>query len=118
MTVNTKKVTQRRDVSYNSYEDVLADAEHLASGNVRTVGNWTLGQIFKHLAQSMDSSIDGTEMKFPWLMKKIIRVVINKEKILKEKLSPGFKIPKKGEAQFQPDPGVSSNCNYRCRWNR
>ena len=108
MTVNTKKVTQRRDVHYDSYDELLADAEHLASGDVHTVGNWTLGQILTHLAQSLDSSIDGTNMKFPWLMKKIILLFINKDKMLREPLSPGFKIPKKGEAQFIPDPSIST----------
>ena len=108
MTVDTKKVAQRRDVHYDSYDDVLADAERLASGDILTVGNWTLGQIFEHLAQTMNSSIDGTDMKFPWLMKKIILLFINKEKMLNKTLSPGFKIPKKGEAQFSPDPNVST----------
>ena len=79
MTVDTKKVAQRRDVHYDSYDDVLADAERLASGDILTVGNWTLGQIFEHLAQTMNSSIDGTDMKFPWLMKKIILLFINKK---------------------------------------
>ena len=108
MTVDTKKVAQRREVHYDSYDDLLADAERLVSGDVQTVGNWTLGQIFKHLAQSLHSSIDGTNMKFPWLMKKIFLLFMNKEKILNEPLSPGFKIPKKGEAQFSPDASVST----------
>ena len=108
MTVDTKKVTQRRKVHYDSYDDLLADAERLASGDARTVGNWTLGQIFKHLAQTLDSSIDGTDMKFPWLMKKIFLLFMNKEKMLNQTISPGFKIPKKGEAQFIPDPSVST----------
>ena len=108
MTVDTKKVAQRREVHYDSYDDLLADAERLVSGDVQTVGNWTLGQIFKHLAQSLNSSIDGTNMKFPWLMKKIFLLFMNKEKMLNEALSPGFKIPKKGDAQFSPDPSVST----------
>ena len=109
MTVDTKKVAQRREVHYDSYDDLLADAERLAGGDVQTVGNWTLGQIFQHLANSMNSSIDGTNMKFPWLMKKIFLLVMNKEKMLNDKLSPGFKIPKKGEAQFTPAPNVSTD---------
>ena len=108
MTVNTKKVADRREVHYNSLDDMLADAERLASGNVRTLGNWSLGQIFKHLAAALHSSIDGTDMKFPWLMKKIFNLIMNKEKMLREPLSPGFKIPKQGEAQFFPDPGAST----------
>ena len=108
MTVNTKKVIDRREVHYESLQDLLADAERLAGSDVRTVGNWTLGQIFIHLAQSMDSSIDGTEMKFPWIMKKVFGLIMNKEKMLNNPLPPGFKIPKKGQAQFSPDPSTST----------
>ena len=109
MTVDTKKVTQRRQVHYDSFDDLLADAERLASGDVQTVGNWTLGQIFQHLAQSMHSSIDGMNMKFPWLMKKIFLLFTNKDKMLKQTMNPGFKIPKKGEEQFNPASGVSTD---------
>ena len=108
MTVDTKKVTARREVHYDSYGELLADAERLASADVQTVGNRTLGQIFKHLAQALDSSIDGTDMKFHWLMKRVFLLFMSKEKVLNEPISPGFKIPKKGEAQFSPDPGIST----------
>ena len=107
MTVDTKKVTNRRSVRYDSYDALLSDAERLVNGEVLTVGNWTLGQILQHLARSMNSSIDGTDMKFPWLMKKLFSLIMNKEKMMNEPISPGFKIPKKGESQFSPDPSVS-----------
>ena len=74
----------------------------------KTIGNWTLGQIFKHVAQTIHSSIDGTDMKLPWIMKKVIPLFIKKEKILDRALPPGYKIPKKGQAQFVPDAGVST----------
>ena len=108
MTVDTRKVTQRRELHYDSYDDLLADAERLATGDVRTVGNWTLGQIFQHLAKAMDSAIDGTDMKFPWLMKKVFLLFMNKEKMLSETIRAGFKIPEKGQAQFSPEPSVST----------
>jgi len=108
MSVATKKVTERREVHYDSFDELLADAERLANGNVKTVGNWTLGQIFKHLAQTMHSSIDGTDMKLPWLMKQFFRLFMNKEKMLSKPVPPGYKIPKQGEAQFSPDRGIST----------
>ena len=108
MTVNTKKVAGRRDVRYESFDDLLADAERLAGGSAQTVGNWTVGQILRHLALSIDSSVDGTDMKIPWLMKKAFMLVMNKEKLMKNPLSPGFKIPKSGQAQFNPDPATTT----------
>ncbi|MGE0379081.1 MAG: DUF1569 domain-containing protein, partial [Planctomycetaceae bacterium] len=56
MAVQTKSVAGRRTVSYQSYEDLLADAEEMAHGVVQTLGNWSLGQIFKHLAASFEGS--------------------------------------------------------------
>ena len=112
MTVDTKRVT-RRGVTFKSYDDVLADAERLAGNDAKTTGNWTLGQIFEHLAKSIHSSIDGTDMQFPWLMKKIFSLVMNKEKMLTRPIPPGYKIPKKGQAQFAPDPSVSTEDGLR-----
>jgi hypothetical protein len=76
---------------------------------VRALGDVTEDGLEEaHLAQTTNSSIDGTNMKFLWLMEKIVLLFINKNKMLNETLSPGFKIPKKGEAQFIPDPSVST----------
>jgi hypothetical protein len=50
MSVNTKSVTQRREVTFTSYDDLLTDAMQLAAGEVITVRNWSFGQILKHLA--------------------------------------------------------------------
>jgi hypothetical protein len=54
MAVETKKVTGRRDISYSSYDELLADAQSVAaSDNVKMVGNWSLAQIFQHLAAAL-----------------------------------------------------------------
>ena len=94
MTINTKKVVGRRSVRYESLDDLLADAQRLASGNVRTLGNWSQGQICDHLATSLDSSIDGFDMSFPaplrWMMS-----IFMKKKFLTKELPPGFKTPEK-----------------------
>ena len=60
MPVNTSKVAGRREVAYESLDDVLMDAEKLvANSNTRMLGNWTLGQMLAHLAASLHLSIDG-----------------------------------------------------------
>ncbi len=53
-TINTKQVTGRRVVRYESFDEILADAERLAVVPTRTLGNWSIGQIFSHLAKSSD----------------------------------------------------------------
>jgi len=97
--VSTKNVLGRRMVRYESLHDLLADAEKLASGDVRTLGNWTFGQILMHLAMSLNSSIDGTGFMLPapicWLMSALM-----KRRFLTKPIPPGFTSP----ASFTPDP--------------
>jgi len=99
MTVITKKVQGRRTVRYETIDDFLQDAEGLANGEVRQLGNWSLGQIFKHMAMSLDSSIDGAGFMLPaparWLMS-----LLMKKKFLTKSISAGFKTT----ATFTPDP--------------
>jgi hypothetical protein len=66
MAVNTAKVKHRRKLDYASLEDLLVDADRLGSGPVRVLGNWSAGQIFKHLALVNNGSIDGLSITFPW----------------------------------------------------
>jgi hypothetical protein len=47
--------TPRRNLDFSSLEEVLRDAENLCRGHV-TLGNWTLGQIFHHLATAIRGS--------------------------------------------------------------
>ena len=69
MTVKTTKVKSRRSLHFHSLDDVLADAEHLAAGQTQQLGNWTLGQIFTHLAAVYEKSIDGTVYRPGWFVK-------------------------------------------------
>lgn len=98
MTVSTKSVEGRRTVRYGSYDELLSDAERIASSNsVQTLGNWSPGQIFKHLADAIESSIDGSGFVLPWPIR-IIFTMLMKRKYLYDSLPAGFKAPNK----FQP----------------
>lgn len=94
MTVATKKVEGRRVVRYESLGDLLADAEKLAAVNVRTLGNWSFGQILKHLAMSLDSSIDGAGMMLPAPMRWLMSLLM-KNKFLTKPIPPGYPSPAK-----------------------
>src|SRR5438874_10377963 len=43
--VDTTKVAGRRQLHFVSIDDISADVEKLAAGEVRTLGNWSGGQI-------------------------------------------------------------------------
>ncbi len=98
MTVVTKKVKLRREVRYESFDDLLADAERLAAGEVRTLGNWSYGQILKHLAKSLDASIDGVGFMLPGPVRLAMKLLMMRRYLTKP-LPPGFKATK----AFQPD---------------
>jgi len=91
--INTKRVVGRRDVHYTSYDELLADAEQLARHPIQTLGNWTQAQNYKHIAMSLDTSIDGSPFMLPaparWLMS-----LLMKKKFLTRSIPPGFKTSK------------------------
>ncbi len=94
MTVNTKKVQGRRKVRYESMDDLLADARRISDSDVQTLGNWSPGQIYAHLAKSLDLSIDGFDFSMPAPMRWVMSMLF-KRKFLHDQLPAGFKSPKK-----------------------
>ncbi len=68
MPVETAKAAGRRTLKFNTLDDILADVERLNAGNVRVLGNWSKGQILKHLAILMNGCIDGIPFKAPLYM--------------------------------------------------
>jgi len=88
--INTKKVKGRRTVRYESFAELLADAERHAQPDVRALGNWSPGQIYEHLARSLDVAIDGGSFQLPaparWIMSLLL-----KRKFLYGTLPAGFK---------------------------
>ncbi len=106
MSVNTKTVSDRRQLAYKSYDDLLADTESLAGQEVTTVGNWTFPQILEHLAISLEGSLDGVDFRAPWIMRFVAKLFF-KNKFLNQTLSPGFQIPDSAKAQLVPADSIS-----------
>ena len=50
--INTKNVTERRKIRYESLDDVVAEAERMSGPDVHILGNWSPGQIHAHLAKA------------------------------------------------------------------
>lgn len=102
MPVNTAKADGRRKLDYASLEEVLADADRLSSGPVRVLGNWSAGQIFKHLALAYNGSIDGFTMTFPWPLRMVARIF--KKKLASGAMPPGYSLPSEGAKAMTPAP--------------
>jgi Protein of unknown function (DUF1569) len=102
MPVDTAKVEGRRKLDYASLEAVLADADRLSSGPMRLLGNWSGGQIFRHLAIVFNGSIDGLTMNFPWPVRTMARLF--KKKLINGPMPPGIKLPSEGAKAVTPSP--------------
>src|SRR5688500_11741917 len=99
-TVETRSVAGRRKLSFGSLEEILADAERVAAGPHRTLGNWTAGQVFRHLATVMNGAIDGVPTRPPWYTRTMPR--LRKKCILSHPLRAGIKLPPDAAARLVP----------------
>src|SRR5574342_33702 len=92
--IDTRKVKQRRQLRFESLDDILAEVERLASSkNIRAVGNWTSGQVLQHLAATMNGSIDGFPTFVPAPVRLLLRLFM-KRRFLTRPMPPGFQLPK------------------------
>lgn len=105
MGVNTKNVVNRRALHFKTVDDILRDAEEITSGEVRHLGNWTPGKIFKHIAITMDNSVDGVDFKAPLLIRIVARLM--KKSFLNNTMKSGFQMPEKMKPHFSPPDDVS-----------
>lgn len=96
---------ERRELNFQTLDDAVADAEQLASGNIRTTGNHSFGQILEHLAKTHDMACGKiTGPKPPWYMR--LMMPFMKGMILNGPVKPGFKLPPKAEEFFWPEGEV------------
>jgi hypothetical protein len=92
----------RRDVQFENFEEIIADAERLvAAPNTKVVGNWPLTQLLMHLALTFDCSIDGFHAKAPILIR-VLGPLIKRSVLRAPKMKPGIKLPKDAEALAYP----------------
>ena len=104
-TVNTKKARGRRIVRYESFDDILADAERLATIPTRTLGNWSVGQIYKHLALATEVMLDGAPAAPPAIIQFFLRLIL-KKRMTTRSLSPGFMLPNKAAILIPEDTSI------------
>jgi Protein of unknown function (DUF1569) len=93
--VDTGKVQGRRILHFDSLDQVLAEVDRLAAaeraGQLRRLGNWTLGQTLGHLATWAEFAYTGVPLKPPFFIRWILR--FQKKKFLVGPMPAGVKIP-------------------------
>lgn len=109
--VNTKAVTDRRNLRFSSLEEIRRDVDAIAeahqAGTLRTTGNWSPGQILQHCAKFMRLSMDGFPPGGPpWIFRVIAKLLFKKKATRGEPMPPGIKLPK-GASFLLPEDGVA-----------
>ena len=105
-TVDTAKVTGRRELHFNSIDDALAEADRLAalerSGQLQCLGNWSCGQVFNHLATWAEYAFSPNPLKPPFIIKLMLRMM--KKRFLYAPMKVGAKIPKVENGTLGTEP--------------
>lgn len=97
MAVDTRKVAGRRSVHYDRLEDILADAERLAQGPVRSLGNWNLAQCCQHLSKAIHMPLDGPPPFKPNPIVALLARLLLRNRLLTKPLPTGFILPPAGQ---------------------
>ena len=104
--IKTKKVEGRRSLRFSSVDEALADIDNIkaadSAGQLRTLGNWSAGQILAHVAAWIEYGYDGFPIKPPpffirWYLRRLGR------KFLKQGLPAGANIPRVPNGTFGQD---------------
>jgi hypothetical protein len=105
MTVDVKKISNRRQVRYRSLQELLTDVDQLAKGEVRTLGNRSFVEILRHLNLVMNNSIDvsNSTLRLPWYIRIAGRLL--RKQILARGLQPGFQLPTAEDEKVWPKGG-------------
>jgi len=102
--IDTAKVTGRRTLHFDSIDQIQADIESLARAkSIHTLGNWSPGQIFKHIAATMNIAVEGAPPVMPGFMIALLSWFF-KRKFLTTPMKAGFKLPKKAANLLPPNP--------------
>lgn len=119
MSANAAKVPGRRELHFESVDDILAEAEQVMGKPHRAVGNWTAAQILEHLALAFNRSVDGSDYRPPFFVRWLASLL--KRPILNRPMRSGFKMPKAMRPDFMPpDNATEENAleELRASFNR
>ncbi len=66
---------KRRELRYETLQDVVNEARQLAEQGYERAGEWQLGQVCNHLAGTINMSRDGFPVGLPGPIKRVMRLI-------------------------------------------
>lgn len=100
---------ERRDLTFNSLDEIFADVKALPAEGLTASGNWTPAENVEHVGKVIGFATHGfPDVKPPKMMKFIFTTLmkIAGGKLLKMKIKPGVKLSA-GMDALLPEKGVS-----------
>lgn len=95
---------QRRELRFESIDDVLSEVERLTAGDVKTTGNYSYPQILEHLARALDAVCGHLATPRVSLPLRVGARMIRPLVLLK--MRPGFKLPAQAQSVLWPSESV------------
>jgi hypothetical protein len=96
----------RRVLTLNTLDEVVAEVERLAAGRVTTTGKHSFPHIIRHLALTNEMMTGRIAAPKPPLILRLMLPLI-RSSILKGSVKPGVKLPRRAEAVFWSDEEIS-----------
>lgn len=94
-------VRKRRQLTFNSLDEILQDAARWEAEQYEPIGNWSCGQILRHLAITMNGAIDGFGFRASWMIRVVARLM--KQSVITKSMRPGFQLPKRAKSLLPAD---------------
>lgn len=91
----------RREVTFTSIDQVMTDVDRLLAGHTKG-GNWSLGQICNHLTKTVVGSLEGYELRPPWILRYVVAPIFLKRMLKTGRMPTGVKAP----APIAPGEGL------------
>jgi hypothetical protein len=114
--VETRNAPDYRTIRFDSIDECVAEIRRIVSaeqeGSLRTIGNWTPGQILAHVAAWIEYGYEGFPIAPPpFFVRWILRLRLRK--MLRDGMPRGVRIPGVSEGTVGMDPMATSDAAER-----
>lgn len=96
----------RRELTFQTLDEILADAQAITSKPHKAIGGWTAPQIIEHLVITMKIANHGMDLKVPLVMK-LFGQVLKLTGQFDKSFKPGIKPPAHVAKAFAPRPDIT-----------
>lgn len=80
-----------RELTFDNYNEAIAEIERLHRGGYQAGGSWTLGQTCEHLSFYLRGSLDGFDFMLPWIVRKLLGRPLLRRLLRQKRIKPGMR---------------------------